>query len=164
MIWFVDDIPQCFRLREDMKTQSVELVALQSRCKELQISLSEIQSKQLPIELELTKALREKEVAESKAGFLEGEMRKIEMERTEGRAESIQKLKALEHQVATLKAEAAEHAKHAQAMKVEQLIVCLVHVSGSRGHPVGEDRVLLAQAERGGGKARRQSGLFRAGA
>jgi hypothetical protein len=52
----------CDRLREEMKVQSEELLLQQARIRDCHVELSESQCKLLPLQLELSKVTREKEL------------------------------------------------------------------------------------------------------
>jgi chromosome segregation ATPase len=66
---------QCFRLREELKNQSMEFTNLQNRLKDSQLALSETQSKHLPAEFELTRLTHEKAQLETRAQSIEEELR-----------------------------------------------------------------------------------------
>lgn len=84
---------ECERLRADLSSQSDELVAMQGRLKDAQLSSSEMQSQQLPKEYLMAKLQHDNATFASKITALEKELESRDSERT--RDESIAKVSEL---------------------------------------------------------------------
>jgi seryl-tRNA synthetase len=69
---------ELYRLREDVKNQTQELSNLQSRNRECQNALSESQSQLLPVQFDLMKVSKEKDLLSRRLTELESEMEKID--------------------------------------------------------------------------------------
>ena len=84
------------RLRDDIKMQAEQLTSQQSRLKEAQILVSELQAKQLPTEYELSRAKHENEGFKSRIQFLEKELQDASSGSLDNQRELSTKISELE--------------------------------------------------------------------
>lgn len=94
------------------------MIALQTRYKDSQLLLSELQSKFLPEQYELTKVAHEKKALESKVEYLEGELRRRAAADAEYRTAKDTKLYALETELSELKADLENRTANNASLKV----------------------------------------------
>jgi dsDNA-specific endonuclease/ATPase MutS2 len=106
------------RLRDELKAQSAELVGLQSRLKDAQVSISEFHSNMLPKQYELTKTLHEKELLAEQVRSLEEELQKKTRDDRAFRSESINATHELEVALKQAKTEAEDAVRQAASLKV----------------------------------------------
>lgn len=105
-------------LREELKVQSSEMIGLQHRLNDTQIAVTELQTKQMPLQLELTKFQREKEYLEQQVNTLQQELFKRNEEERKYRTESTQKIFQLESKLTECQMELEEKSKEASIFKV----------------------------------------------
>jgi len=108
---------ECDRLRDDLKAQVAELLTLQTRLKDAQLSLSEFQSVQLPTQYELTKTLHEKELLGQQVQYLQEELQKKLREERQLRAEHIDRVQQLETALSASTSEAEDGMKQIGVLK-----------------------------------------------
>ncbi len=110
------------RLREELKAQSSEMIGLQHRLNDSQISITELQTKQMPLQLELTKFKREKEYLEQQLNILQQESLRRNEEDRKYRTETTQKLFMLESKLSECQLELGEKSKEASMVKVCSMV------------------------------------------
>ncbi|KAJ1441712.1 hypothetical protein B484DRAFT_390596, partial [Ochromonadaceae sp. CCMP2298] len=101
---------ECDRLRDELKSQSAELVLLQARLRDATASLGDLQTTQLPTQYELTKTLHEKDLIAQQARYLEGELQRKAAEEQSLRAESGEQIHSLEVKLSSASAASEEAA------------------------------------------------------
>lgn len=111
------------RLREDIKTQSAELVSLQARLRDSQAKLSEVQSKELPTQFELTKIAHERDSLQKKVVLLEEELQKRLKEERVVRSDLNDKQYQLERMTKDREADAEQHRLEVSSLQVMLLVL-----------------------------------------
>jgi chromosome segregation ATPase len=108
-----------YRLREDLQAQSSELSNLQTRLKDVQILYSEAQSKELPLQFELSKASRDRDFLSKQVSQLETEIQRVISSERSKVADSQDKIHALEMKAATLEGDLQAKGKELGYLKVQ---------------------------------------------
>jgi ABC-type Na+ efflux pump permease subunit len=98
--------------------QSSELVSLQTRLKDANLLITDMQSKQLPVEFQLTKALHEKDLLENKVKYLEEELQKKVNDEKSTRNDLNNKISELEGSLHTQTNENADGKVQISSLKV----------------------------------------------
>ena len=105
------------RLRDDLKHQSEELAALNARFRESQIALSDAQGQLLPVQFELTKTIREKDLLSVRVEELVAAQTERQNELIELRRKHSSRVVALEASLSTAQALAQERADRVKALE-----------------------------------------------
>jgi ATP-dependent Zn protease len=103
--------------------QSSELVSLQTRLKDANLVITDMQSKQLPVEFQLTKALHEKDLLENKVKYLEEELQKKVNDEKSIRNDLNNKISELESSLHTQTNENADGKVQISSLKVFIFII-----------------------------------------
>lgn len=104
-------------LREELKNQSAEFASLQSRLRESQLSLSDLQSKAVPTEFELARVAHEKTALQSKLLAVEEELRAKAKAERDLRSESTAKIHAAESRQQEAQALCEDYKKQIAALR-----------------------------------------------
>jgi hypothetical protein len=112
-------------MREDLSLQSAEMTALQARYRDVQLLLSEQQSKQLPEQYELARSAHEQKALQAKVQYLETELQRRMTADAELRSSKDTQLFALEAELSEFKASAQSKTNTIGSLKVCSLVYLL---------------------------------------